>query len=1118
MKKAIIFFVLLAASLSVQAQWETQKSVLSEGSWYKIGVVENGVYAIDVALLQSIGVKSDPINPSRIRLFGNPAGVLPERNSTPRYDDLSELAIMVTGAEDGAFDGEDRILFYGEGPVKMSLSATNAYSYTRNPYTDTTYYFLCVDGEEDGLRVTEQASVDAAGGAVVDDFLDYWYHESEEVSPYASGRTWYGDMITTQTGFAEFHLDMPYSVHSKPVRFYTKLLGRCSSPFAYSLSLNGSYLVDGDTINKYSQYQFGREREVDRTLTINGDGFTVRYSLLPTAQQPLLYIDYFVLNYWRELVFQEHSLAFGIIPAQYAGNKAEVRLRGLHAGLTCWEVTDPLHPCAQQMSVAEGIGSFGIEGPAERHFLLFEESGVKEVASAYAIPNQNLHALTTADFLIVTHELFREQAEALADFHREADQMECLVVDIREIYNEFATGAADPTALRDFIRMIYLRSGEQLKYVLLMGKGTHDYRNIKGQNNNYVPTYETLALPWSQTDSKCTDDYFALMGASEGQDCAGLVDIGVGRLPVTTAEQAAGLVQKIMHYADRSVTHGPWLNTHLFLADNDSESYIDYPEYLDRLLDTACHPVTTQKLYVDSYPIVNTPMGSRIPEAHDALLDYFEKGFAALSYTGHGGVTNLMNEQVLTFSDIQAMRNFDRLPFVHTATCEFSEYDNPLRVSAGEMMILNPQGGAIAMLTTSRPTFPGTNQSMSSAIHQNLYDKEGSEQMRFGDIIRRTKNTNYVMANICYVFFGDPALRFAYPPDEVSVTSVNGSVPQNITVPASSLVSLEACIAGNNQRIDTLFNGVVDVKVYDKKSRFTTLGALTAVKNYSYYHDVLFEGKVEVVRGAFSVTFPVPSNINFGDGNARVILYAYDTIRERTASGTFEMLHLEGTDPSQPQDHQGPEVDFYWDVPTFVSGDVVSRNGTLYADLFDEQGIYHYNVSIGRDILLRSDVGEFDNVVLTDRFEPAMNDYRRGRIVIPINGLESGVHEFTLKVWDTQDNSTEKTIVLIIEDGLMLAQVYNYPNPFEDETYFSFKHGDMTEALRVRVEVFDVLGRRLTDFVTSTNSNAGVVPPIRWDGRDAYGHRLSPGVYVYRLNIEDEKGHQRAATGRLMIR
>lgn len=1118
MRKAILFIVVLAASLSVKAQWETRKSVLSENSWYKIGVVEDGVYAIDAPMLRSLGIETDQVNPSRIRLFGNPAGALPERNSDARYDDLSELAIVVTGAEDGAFDGQDRILFYGEDAVTMKLAVTNTYTYTRNPYSDTTYYFLCVDGQEDGLRMTERSSVDATGGAVINDFVDYWYHESEEISPYASGRTWYGDMITAQMGCAEFRLDMPYYVQSKPVRFYSKLLGRCSSSFRYSLSLNGFNLVSGDTIDKYGQHQFGKERVVDKMTTLNGDGFTVRYSILPTDQQPLLYIDYFVINYWRELVFQEHELAFGIIPSQYAANMAEVQLRGLHAGVTCWDVTDPTHPYVQQMSVVDGIGSFGVQGATERHYHLFDESGIKAVASAYAIPNQNLHALTSADYLIVTHELFREQAEALADYHREADQMECMVVDIKEVYNEFATGTADPTALRDFIRMIYLRSGEQLKYVLLMGKGTHDYRNIKGQNNNYVPTYETLALPWSQTDSKCTDDYFALMGPAEGQDCAGLVDIGVGRLPVTTAEQAADMVRKIQHYADRRVTHGPWLNTHLFLADNDSESYVDYPEYLDRMLDTACHGVTTQKLYVDSYPIVNTPSGNRIPEAHDALVEAFEKGFAALSYTGHGGVTNLMNEQVLTSSDILAMRNYDRLPFVHTATCEFSEYDNPLRVSAGEMMILNPQGGAIAMLTTSRPTYPGSNQSMSKALHQCLYDKQGDEQLRFGDIFRLAKTTNYVLANICYVCFGDPALRFAYPPNEVSVTSVNGSAPQNITIPASSMVTLEGCIAGNHQRIDTLFNGVVDVKVYDKKNKYSTLGALTAVKNYSYYHDVLFEGKVEVAKGAFTVSFPVPSSINYEEGNARVNLYAYDTVRTKTASGVFELLHLEGVDPSLPQDHQGPEVDFYWDVPTFESGDVVSRNGTLYADLFDEQGIYHYNVSIGRNILLRSDVAEYDNVILTDRFEPAMNDYRRGRIVMPINGLEPGAHEFTLKVWDTQGNSTEKTIVLIIEDGLMLAQVYNYPNPFEEETYFSFKHGDMTEALRVRVEVFDVLGRRLTELVTSTSSTAGVVPPIRWDGRDAYGHRLSPGVYVYRLNIEDEKGHQRAATGRMVIR
>ena len=1107
-------------SMSIQAQW-TDHSVLRDHTWYKIGVLEDGVHVIDGAYLESAGVQIGQVDPARIRLFGNVAGVLPEKNSDARYDDLTEVAIEVTGDEDGRFDPQDRILFYGQGPVTMTLGLTNTYNYERHYYTDTIYYFLCLDGSEPGLRMEEAAPVEVAtDDPRITDFIDYWNHESEELSPYASGRTWYGDLITAQEGFKEFHYEMPHYIQSKPVRLFSKVLGRCTSPFAYSLSLNGVELVHQQNIESIKSHWYGVEKQVDRIITLDREGFTLRYDLHQTGQQPLLYIERFTVNFWRELLFEERELAFRIIPAQQTGTTAEVVVDGVNEGVRCWEVTDPLHPRWQPMERSQGKGLFGIESQGERRYHLFEESGLKPVASIRGIGNQDLHALTGAEYLVITPRCFWEPAQALVDFHQEEDGLEGIVVDVEEIYNEFGTGTPDPTALRDFIRMLYLRSGAQLRYVLLFGKGTHDYRDIKGQHNNFVPTYEMLDQPWYEVASTCSDDYFALMESNEGYHCEGKVDLGVGRLPVTTCQQAEEMVAKIKRYADRSITQGPWLNYHLFLADNDSKSYMDYVEILDRTMDTVDSNQTTQKLYVDSYPVVSTPSGLRVPEAHDALLARFEEGFAVLSYTGHGGVKGLTEEKVLTSSDIQAMTNGDRLPFVHTATCEFSKFDNPNLVSAGELMILNPNGGAIGMLTSLVPTYSQNNQKLSRSFTEHVYDLDGGERLRFGDLFRLAKSDPgyYHQLNICFVLFGDPALRLACPSNRVNTMQVVMPNEHSASVPASSLLTLNGGISDAEGRIDTLFNGVVDVRLYDKKTRFSTLGAYVSPIQYSYYNDVLFEGKATVTKGLFSITLPIPSEINSCSGSARVSYYAYDSLRRCHASGVFNRFTVEGTDPNLEPDLQGPEIQFYWDHPSFVSGDVVSRKGTLCAELFDEHGIYHYNVSIGRNIVLRSDVQEYDNCILNDRYEPVIDDYRRGRILLPVGELESGTHEFTLKVWDTQGNASEKTIVVVIEDGIMLAQVYNYPNPVDEGTWFSFRHGDMSEALRVRVEIYDLLGRQVAGLETATQSTVGEVPPLYWDGTGSTGRRLSPGVYAYRLTLTDSKGKQRSATGRMVLR
>lgn len=1118
----ILILLTFLVHLPLCAQWDKRESVLKDHTWLKIGVVEDGIYAIDQATLSSMGVDAQSLNPMKIRLFSNEPGMLPEPNSAPRYDDLTEVPIQVEGAMDGSFDEQDRILFYGHGPVNMTWSVLGYFDYERNSYTDTIYYFLCVDDEVNGLRISEKdVHPIPEGSAVITRYPDYRYHESEEMSPYASGRRWYGDLITPLEGFKEFEYEIPDLIQTEVLRIKSRVFGRCASNFGYNMQLNDNLLADQVNIAAYGSHKYGTEHEINKMAYVDSDQVTIRYSLAPTTENPMLYIDYFSFTCWRELRFRGGEMGFTIVPSLMETPTAEVQVRNLGTSTTCWDVTDPIHPYLQPLTQQGNVSSFGVDSLTVKRFHLFDPSAIRTVASCYPISNQNLHAVTEAEMLIISPRLFWDQANEIAQFHRDADGMDCLVVDINEIYNEFGTGMADPTAMRDFIRMVYLRSNAQLKYVLLMGKGTHDYRDIKGFGNNFVPTYENTERPWFETVSICTDDYFALMDDLEGDNCVGRVDIGIGRFPITTPEQGDDVIRKIKHYTDLSESRGLWKSQHFFLADNDSRTYTTYCEDLNRILDTTHRQVTSKKLYTESYPVVKTPSGERVPEAHDALMRAFDEGFAVMSYTGHGGVKALMQEQILSASDVIAMDNYDRLPFVHTATCEFSKFDNPNMISAGEQMFTNPYGGAIGMLTTVRPTYAPDNQSLSKSFHIHAYELDNGLPRRLGDIVRISKSDAkyYTIKNLCYYLFGDPAMRLGIPRGSINTLTVNGENAFGVhALHATDKVTVEGVIALNDFKIDTLFNGVVDIRLYDKKVKYTTSGVhFNPAIEYAFYNDVLFEGQATVTDGHFTVQFQLPLEVNYSSGSARLCYYAYDSIRNKDAAGVYDKLRITAADASATLDNKGPEIHLYWNTPEFNDGDVVSRNGVLYADLFDEQGIYHYNVSIGRDILLNSSIDEFDNVVLNERYEPFLDDYQRGRIVIPIDDLSNGSHEFKLKAWDTQDNSSEVKIVLVVEDGIMMAEVHNTPNPFTEGTYFTFLHGDKTEAVSVRIEVFDLLGRRVADLNEQTSATAGVVPPIYWNGCSNNGQRLKAGVYVYRLSVTDPHGKTLTVSRRLVI-
>ena len=108
------------------------------------------------------------------------------------------------------------------------------------------------------------------------------------------------------------------------------------------------------------------------------------------------------------------------------------------------------------------------------------------------IANQNLHALPQQDMLIVTRSAFLQQAEALAQFHRNKQNLRVAVVELNQVYNEFSSGTNDVTAIRDFTKMFYDRANGNVaqmpKYLLLFGDGTYDNMNL---GDFYIPTYES---------------------------------------------------------------------------------------------------------------------------------------------------------------------------------------------------------------------------------------------------------------------------------------------------------------------------------------------------------------------------------------------------------------------------------------------------------------------------------------------------------------------------------------------------------------------------------------------------------------------------------------------------
>jgi hypothetical protein len=159
----------------------------------------------------------------------------------------------------------------------------------------------------------------------------------------------------------------------------------------------------------------------------------------------------------------------------------------------------------------------------------------------------------------------------------------------------------------------------------------------------------------------------------------------------------------------------------------------------------------------------------------------------------------------------------------------------------------------------------------------------------------------------------------------------------------------------------------------------------------------------------------------------------------------------------------------------------------------------------------------YNNLVLNEQYEPALNDFRRGRVVIPVDNLVPGTYEFKLKVWDTQNNASEASLWFVVDDDLFLSQVYNYPNPFADETRITLTHIGEDGNFDVNIEIYDIMGRKVQELQKRVSSANGVIEPIVWNGCNANGSPLLSGVYIYRLTLTDGNGFFRTVCQRMVI-
>lgn len=1101
-----------------------QNSVLANGNWYKFRTNKTGVHKISYSNLQSMGVNVGSIDPRNIRIYGNGAGMLPEANSQPAYDQLMENAIQVIGEEDGSFDSGDYILLYGEAPTTWTyFPGDETFHHVFNVYSDYTFYFLTADLGP-GKRIETQNSGSLEPNITVTTTNDYDFHEIDAVNLVGTGRKWYELLSDNEFGFQK---SAPGILADKKVKLRLNVAARSFKESYYKIYADNEMLkqVSIPKVSETHLSAYAHEKTVKLDYVPSSANINILLEYIKTTSNSTGWLDYLEVNYERSLRLSGSQMNFRNIGSTGIGNISEFRISNANSSVKVWDVTDPLNISNSNGSLSGS--EFVFETPTEtlHEFIAFDGSAFHGVEFVEKTANQDLHGTDTPEMVIITHPDFISESNDVADHHRTRDNMKVEVFTTEQVYNEFSSGAQDITAIRNFMRFLYNKDdGETLKYLMLFGDASYDYKERIPENTNFVPSWESVAS-LNLIDSYVTDDYFGLLDENEGLNNEGDLDLGIGRLTVMNNEEARQMVDKILLYAGQTPeVMKPWRNYVCMVADDeDGDLHVEQAEEICGIIEAKVENLNIDKIYLDSYTQISTPSGQRYPDAEEAINNRVEKGALIINYIGHGGELGWAHEQVLSISDIKNWENKSNLPVFITATCEFSRYDDPLRTSAGEFVFLNPHGGAISMYTTSRATYAGSNKALVKQFYLKGFRKTNGEYPRMGDIMRLSKiaSSSDLKNKRKYVLLGDPALKLAFPIDSVITTKINGieinEVPD--TLKALAEVSISGSIYSCNGGKIEDYNGTLYPTVFDKKTKFTTFGQDGGSSPQTFFirKNIVYNGKAPINNGDFEFTFIVPKDIAYNYGFGRISYYAHDN--DSDASGFFENYIVGGYNDDVVPDTIGPEINLFINDTTFISGGITDQDPIMLAYVNDQSGINTVGNGIGHDIIAILD-GQTDNpYLLNDYYEADLGKYTSGTISYPFFELAEGKHTLYLKVWDVFNNSSEKTIEfeVINSTEFTIENLYNYPNPFSGHTRFVFEHNQPNVDLDVEIQIFSLSGRLVNSIKRDISSAGYKSTPILWYGTSANGAKLARGLYIYRLIVKDKLGNVTDKRGKMII-
>ncbi|MBU0508839.1 type IX secretion system sortase PorU [bacterium] len=1087
---------------------------------YRLAVTETGIYQVTGSSLAGAGLVGQPA--AKIKLFGNGGRLLPTSPDTPVDEELKENAIHMEDVDgDGVFDAEDRILFFGRGLKGADYcdeTYLNALAH-HSPFSTENVYFVGVDPMgSDGLRMPP---ITAAGGGTpinrtrVREYVDQDIFIRAPGDYRESGLIWFMASFGAQQE-RTFSLNLPGALGTAG----TLRLDFDSREYV-GQNFNvyvGSTLVDSAhyTTAPYSV-------PIPAGVLQPGANIVRMQNLTLPSSAATVYVNYVEIEFDRDLTANNGMLEF-FAPRTLTGQFRYV-ISGLNENALILDVSNPLQP-------RRAIGSTLVDSSymsVPRRYFASNPDRIRNPVfrGAKTLPDldysQLRDPLNGAGIILLTYDEWYDALDSLKQFHESYREEPLSAVRVRlgDVFDEFGWGVRDPVAIRNFLKYAYFNwhgsdGTDTVKYVLFVGDGDYDYRNIESSADaNWMP-------PW-ESNSNSTDDFFTLFSNSSQ-----LPWLLAGRWPSQSRAEVETAVSKTIAYATHPL-YGPWKNTASFAADDENKvtcwtsgSETQHTQQAENLInDVLPEYFTFNKLYEIFYPMKHTPVGPVKPDATRDLIEAINRGTLIINYAGHGNERIWSDEQLFVMErDRNLLNNYRMWPLFLAATCSWGAFDKPLVRCFPEELLADPRDGAVACVAATRFTYIAPNNTFTIAFYSELFRQGLASRQSFGHALLVGKATRVSNVNL-YHLFGDPVLRLATPEYFAQVTVADDSLR------ALSLFTLSGEVSrSSGGPVWSDFQGVVEVRVFDTEDSLAYYWCDNT--NLPPYYvglpgNAIFRGRATVQNGRFdSVTFRVPRDVRYGGNNAKISLYFFGKADSESDSadgiGIREHIPI-AAQASSETDTIAPEIRVWLETASFRPGDLVSATPKLHVAITDASGV-NLSGEVGHKITVRIDDAQTED--LTPFFNYELDSHRSGSLDKIIGPLAEGEHRLTVEAWDSFNNLNQTTLTFTVgaagEAGYAIRDVYNWPNPMNDVTYFTY-YLTQENTRRVRLRLFTLSGKLVYEMDglgtagPAFNSNSD----RPWDGRDREGHLLANGVYFYKIKAEHAGGYSAESTGKLVI-